>query len=73
MHFSTPPTPVAKAAVFLKALVMLLLIHCSFLLPLWGLCLFIVCYGILCVLSSFVIILMRELVALLLLSFPYIL
>ena len=65
--------PVASAAVHSGAMVLLLLIYCSMYLPLFVgvLCLAMFWYALLCVLSSFAIILKRkrELVALLLLSY----
>ena len=65
--------PVAYAAVRSKAVVLLLLIYCLMYFPLfWGvLCLSLFCYSLLCVHSSFAIILKRKrkLVALLLLSY----
>ena len=71
MHLS--PTPIAKGAVRSKVVVLLLLIYCSMYLTLFVgvLCCSLFWYTVLCVLSSFAIILTRkrELVALLLLSF----
>ena len=76
MHISPPPPPpsppVALAAGRSKAVVMLLLIYCLMCFPLLVgvLCLSLFCYAMLCVHSSFAIILKRKrgLVALLLLS-----
>ena len=69
MHLSPP---VALAAVHFKALVLLLLIYCLMYFPLFVgvLCLSLFCYALLCVRSSFAIILKskRKLVASLLLS-----
>ena len=69
MHLSPP---VAKVAVRSKAVVLLLLIYSLMYFPLfvWVLCLSLFCYALLCVHSSFSIILKRKkkLVALLLLS-----
>ena len=66
MHLSPP---VAKAAIRSKAVVLLLLIYCFMYLPLFVdvLCWSLFWYALLCVLSSFAIILTgkRELVALL--------
>ena len=64
----------AKAAVRSKAVVLLLLIYCLMYFPLFvgALCLSLFCYALLCVHSSFAIILKRrerKLVALLLLSY----
>ena len=68
-------SPVAKAAVRSKAVALLLLIYCLMYFPLsvGGLCLSLFCYALLCVFSSFVIILKRkrELVILLLLSYGW--
>ena len=70
MHLSPP---VAWAAVHSKAVVLLLLIYCLMYFPLFVgvLCLSLFCYSLLCVHSSFAIILKRKrkLVALLLLSY----
>ena len=57
----------ALAAVRSKAVVLLLLICCRLLLPLWDSVIVLFCCALLCVLSSYAIILMgkRELVALL--------
>ena len=66
----TPPPPVAKVSVRSKAVVLLLFIYCLMYFPLFVgvLCL---CYALLCVHSSFAIILKRKrkLVALLLFSY----
>ena len=63
----------AKAAVRSKVVVLLLLIYCLMYFPLFVgvLCLSLFCYALLCVLSSFAIILKRKrkLVALLVLSY----
>ena len=71
MHFSPPP--VAWATVCSKSVVLLLLIYCLMYFPLFvGVpCLSLFCYALLCVHSSFAIILRRKrkLVALLLLSY----
>ena len=70
MHLSTP---VSKAAVRSKAVVLLLFICCLVCFPLavGVLCFSLFCCALLCVLSSFAIVLKRkrELVALLLLSY----
>ena len=71
MHFKS--SLVAWAAVGSKAVVLLLLIYCLMYFPLFVgvLCLYLFCYALLCVHSSFAIILKkkRKLVALLLLSY----
>ena len=73
MHLPPPPPPLAKATVRSKAVVPLLLIYCLiyFTLFVGVLCLSLFCYALLCVHSSFTIILKRKrkLVALLLLSY----
>ena len=75
MHLSPPPPPMAWAAFRSKAVVLLLLIYCLMYFPLFMgvLCLFLFCYmyALLCVHSSFAIILKRKkkLAALLLLSY----
>ena len=76
MHLSPPP-PVDKTAVRSKAVVPLLLINCLLYLPLFVgvICLSLFYYALLCVHSSFAIMLKRKrerkLVALLLLSYRY--
>ena len=73
MFYPPPPSPLAKAAVRSKAVVLLLLIYCLMYFPLFvgALCLSLICYALLYVHSSFAIILKRKrkLVALFLLSF----
>ena len=71
MHLSAPPPPSPKAAVRTKAAALLLLVCCLVCLHwLWGFCVCLFC-ALLSVRTSFAIILkrMRELVALLLLSY----
>ena len=62
MHLSPPPPPVALTAVRSKAVVLLLLIYCLmyFLLFVGVLWLSLFCYALLCVHSSFAIILKRK-------------
>ena len=71
MHVTIPP-PLAKASVHSKVVVLWLLVCCLMYLPLFVgvLCLNLFCYALLCVHSSFAIILKRKrkLVALLVLS-----
>ena len=73
MHLAPPPHPVAWAAVRSKAVILLLLFYCLMYFPSFVgvLCLYLFCYALLCVHSSFEIILKRKrkLVALLLLSY----
>ena len=74
MHKSPPPPPLDYATARSKAVVRMLLIYCLMYSQLFvgGLCLSLFCYALLCVHSSFAIILKREKKLLALLLLPYI-